>query len=64
MGIDPNGVYTLQEAAELLKVNPRTLHREARKGKVRAFRVGRQWRFYGRDLLALTNAATEARLPS
>jgi excisionase family DNA binding protein len=54
MKIEPDGVYTLQEAAEYLRVNLRTLQREAVTGKILAFRVGRQWRFYGRDLLALT----------
>lgn len=59
MRIEPDGVYTLQEVAEYLKVNLRTLQREATAGKVPAFRVGRQWRFYGRDLLALTGPAKE-----
>lgn len=51
--MERDAVYTLQEAAAFLKVNERTLQRLAVKGKVPAFRVGRQWRFYGRDLLEL-----------
>ncbi|MBS3180015.1 MULTISPECIES: helix-turn-helix domain-containing protein [unclassified Pseudoclavibacter] len=38
---------TLEEAAELLRVDPSTLYRQARKGTglLNAFKIGRQWRF-------------------
>lgn len=42
----PEEVFaTLDEAAELLRVDPSTLYRQARKGALDAFKIGGQWRF-------------------
>lgn len=51
-----NRYLTLTEAAEYLRVSPRTLARWARRRKVPATRTpGGHWRFYPPDLtLALT----------
>ena len=38
-------LLTLPEAAELLQVSIRTLHRMIRKNDLPAFKVGGQWRF-------------------
>jgi len=51
--INPCAVYTLREAAQLLGVNECTLYRHVRQGTVPGFRIGRLWRVYGYDLLAL-----------
>jgi acetyl-CoA synthetase len=37
-------VYTIEEVAELLKVNPRTINRMLERGELRGFKVGRLWR--------------------
>lgn len=37
-------VYTIDEVAKLLKVNPRTVRRALDAGELPAFRVGSQWR--------------------
>jgi excisionase family DNA binding protein len=39
-----------REAAALLQIHPKTLQRLARKGELRAMRVGRLWRFRASDL--------------
>jgi excisionase family DNA binding protein len=38
-------ILTLQQASELLKIDADTLRVLARRGKVPAMKVGRQWRF-------------------
>ena len=52
-GIEPNELYTLEEAAAFLKVTYGTVLRWAKQGALPAFKIGRRWRVYGRDLLAL-----------
>lgn len=37
-------VYTIEEAARILKVNPRTVNRMIARGEIRANKVGRQYR--------------------
>ncbi len=49
----PKEVYTLQEAAEYLKVTYGTALRWVTQGNLPAFKVGKFWRVYGRDLLTL-----------
>src|ERR1700686_915580 len=39
-----------REAAALLQIHPKTLQRLARKGKIRAMRIGKLWRFRTSDL--------------
>lgn len=38
-------VLTVEEAAALLKLNPETVYRKARRGEIPAVKVGRSWRF-------------------
>jgi excisionase family DNA binding protein len=51
--VEPSEIYTLEEAAEYLKVTYGTVLRWAKQGTLPAFKVGRFWRVYGRDLLTL-----------
>jgi excisionase family DNA binding protein len=51
--IEAERVYTLEEAAEYLKVSYTTIQRWVNRGTIPAFKVGRFWRVYGRDLLSL-----------
>ena len=53
MKIEPGEVYTLREAGEYLKVSYTTMQRWVSQGTIPAFKVGRFWRIYGRDLLTL-----------
>lgn len=48
-------IIDFAEASELLKISHPTLYRWVNEGKVRAFKVGRQWRFYRNDLLDVVN---------
>ena len=38
------------QAADLLQIHPKTLQRLARKGDIRAMRIGKLWRFRTSDL--------------
>ena len=50
--------YTLYEAAKYLKVSYNTLWRWIKAGTFPAFKLGRFWRVYGRDLLTLNEEET------
>lgn len=39
------------EAAQLLRIHPKTLQRMARKGQIPAMQIGKLWRFSGSALL-------------
>ena len=39
-----------REAAALLQIHPKTIQRLARKGEIRAMRIGKLWRFRASDL--------------
>lgn len=45
-----NRPMTTRELASFLSVTPETVRRWTRARKVRAFRIGRQWRYYAHDL--------------
>jgi excisionase family DNA binding protein len=40
------------EAAQLLKVHPKTLQRMARRGEIPSIQIGKLWRFRGSELNA------------
>ena len=50
---------TLQEAAELLQVSKRTLHRMAQRNELPAFKVGRQWRIQESELIKFIQSLNE-----
>ena len=46
-------LYTVEEVAELLRVDVADVIAYTREGKLPGFRVGMAWRYWGRDLLRL-----------
>ncbi len=44
--------FNSREAAVFLQIHPKTLQRLARKGEIRAMRIGKLWRFRASDLHA------------
>jgi excisionase family DNA binding protein len=55
-------LYTLGETAEYLRVSASTVLREVRRGRLRALKIQRQWRFLGSDIQRyLETVATDAR---
>jgi len=52
--IEPDKTYTVAEVARFLRLHERTLYRLIAERKFPyAFKIGRSWRVYGRDLLDL-----------
>jgi excisionase family DNA binding protein len=45
MQTDNRGVLTVKELADYLRVHPATVYRHLKRGRLPAFRVGRDWRF-------------------
>jgi excisionase family DNA binding protein len=48
-------IYTPEEAAELLKIQPRTLRGWLRERRIGGVKVGREWRLREQDLIRYLN---------
>ena len=57
--LDPLRFLTLQEAAELLQVSKRTLHRMVQRNELPAFKVARQWRIQESELIKFIQSHNE-----
>lgn len=62
--IDKEAVYTLSEAAGILHVSRLTLWRAVTSGELQGFRVRRQWRVLGADLLGYVEGRAAEQNPS
>jgi excisionase family DNA binding protein len=49
-------MYTVHELAEILSLRPKTVQRFIREGKVKATKIGRQWRVQKEDLRDFAHA--------
>lgn len=49
--IEPNAVYTTEEAQELLKVSNSTIKRLLKRGILKAHKLGGQYRILGKEML-------------
>ena len=59
--LEDRTIYTTQEAAKILKLNPVTVERQIRRGELMAIKLGKEYRLLGRDLLALFDWRSYAR---
>ena len=57
--INPNEIYTTQEAQELLKVSPSTMKRLIKKELIRANKLGGQYRILGKEILRAISPSLE-----
>jgi len=57
---EPIRVYTLDEVAEVLKITRRTLYTYVKEGKLKAVKIGREWRVSETALQDFLNKGTEA----
>ncbi len=57
--IEPNKVYTTEEAQDYLKVSNSTIKRFLKKGIINANKVGGRYKILGRELLRLVSPETE-----
>ena len=50
MAISKKEVMNTKEVAEFLKLHPFTVNKFAREGKIPAFKIGADWRFYKKHI--------------
>lgn len=62
--INPNEIYTTNEARNLLKVSNSTIKRLLKKGALRANKVGGQYRVLGKELLRIVSPKIERKAVS
>jgi excisionase family DNA binding protein len=56
--INEDVLYSPNQVAAVLRISSGTVRREIRKGSLRAFRAGGQWRILGSDLVKYLNQRT------
>jgi excisionase family DNA binding protein len=55
-------IYSPKEVAQALRVSAVTISRAIREGKLKAVRIGGQWRIYGSELNQYVSAETQKAL--
>ena len=60
--IKPNQVYTTQETRSFLKISESTLKRLLKKGIIKAYKVGGQYRIWGSEILRLLSPEVESKV--
>ncbi len=59
MRIQENAIYTPKETQEYLKVSQSTMTRMLKSGLIRAAKVGKQYRIFGKEILRVISPALE-----
>lgn len=54
LAIQPNVYYTIEEAAQLLRVSRQAVTELLRSGRTQGVKIGRQWRILGAALLDMS----------
>jgi excisionase family DNA binding protein len=52
--------YTVDQVAEIVGMHPKTIRRFIREGKLKAYKIGKQWRITGHDLSIFTEGGVTA----
>jgi len=60
--INPNEVYTTEEAQHFLKVSNSTIKRFLKRGIIKAYKVGGQYRIWGSEILILVSPKVESKV--
>lgn len=60
--IKPNEIYTTEEARSFLKVSESTIKRLLKRGIIKAYKVGGQYRIWGSEILRLVSPEVESRV--
>ena len=58
--IKPNIIYTTEEARGFLKISESTIKRLLKKGIIKAYKVGGQYRIWGKEILKLVSPEVES----
>ena len=62
MKINPDEVYTTREARDFLKISESTIKRLLKKGIIKAYKVGGQYRIWGSEILILVSPEVESKV--
>jgi len=62
MKIEPDQIYTTKEARDFLKVSESTIKRLLKKGIIKAYKVGGQYRIWGSEILILVSPEVESKV--
>lgn len=57
--IKPDKIYTTEEARSFLRVSESTIKRMLKNGIIRAYKVGGQYRIWGKEILNLVSPKLE-----
>jgi excisionase family DNA binding protein len=57
--IKPNRVYTTEEARDFLKISESTIKRLLKRGALKAYKVGGQYRIWGAEILRQVSPTVE-----
>ena len=60
--IEPNQVYTTEEARDFLKVSESTIKRLLKRGIIKAYKVGGRYRIWGSEILSLVSPEVESKV--
>jgi excisionase family DNA binding protein len=60
--IKPKEVYTTEETQRFLKISKSTIKRLLKKGIIRAYKVGGQYRIWGDEILNLLSPEVESKI--
>jgi len=60
--INPKEVYTTEEAQKFLKISESTIKRLLKRGIIKAYKVGRQYRIWGDEILKLISPKVESKV--
>lgn len=60
--IKPNQIYTTEEARDFLKVSESTIKRFLKRGIIKAYKVGGQYRIWGSEILSLVSPELESKV--
>lgn len=58
--IKPHQIYTTEEARDFLKISESTIKRLLKRGIIKAYKVGGQYRIWGSEILNLVSPQVES----
>lgn len=61
MGFEPDRMYSTQEIADITGIPRVSLAMYARQGRIKAVKVGKNWRMMGREVTDFLNGGTKAK---
>ena len=60
--IEPDKIYTTEEARDFLKISTSTIKRMLKNGIIKAYKVGGQYRIWGSEILILVSPELEKKV--